>query len=134
MRLGLQPYVSLLELNYAVDEFLFAVKKRESDILRGEASNAFDSAPKAAKRRKRIRWPKSGKIYLGVHRLDNMLYYKHLEPEAFAILAALGNGATVEGACTEVVTGSERTDIDWPAQIKKWFENWSALGWFCRPG
>ena len=132
LRLGLQPYLSLLELNYPVDEFLFAVKKRESDVLRGEASNAFDSAPKAAKRRKRIRWPKPEKIYLGVHRLDNLLYYKRLEREAFAILAAISRGITVEDACSEVVTASERTKIDWPAQIKKWFENWAALGWLCR--
>ena len=134
LRLGLQPYLSLLELRYAVDEFLFAVKKRESDILRGEASNAFDSAPKATKRHKRIRWPKPEKVHLGVHRLDNMLYYKRLEPEAFAILTALGSGATVEDACSEAVTASQRTDIYWPALIKKWFENWSALGWFCRRG
>jgi len=134
LRLGLQPYLSLLELRYAVDEFLFAVKKRESDILRGEASNAFDSAPKVTKRQKRIRWPKPEKVHLGVHRLDNMLYYKRLEPEAFAVLTALGSGATVEEACSEAVTASQRTDIDWPAQIRKWFENWSALGWFCRRG
>jgi hypothetical protein len=48
-----QPYLSLLELNYAVDDFLIAIKKRESDVLRGEASNAVPPAPKAAKRRKR---------------------------------------------------------------------------------
>src|ERR1700758_4505089 len=51
LRLGLQPYLSLLELNFAVDDFLIAVKKRESDVLRGEASNAMDGAPKAVKRR-----------------------------------------------------------------------------------
>ena len=39
LRLDLQPYFSLLELDYAVDDFLIAVKKRESDALRGEASN-----------------------------------------------------------------------------------------------
>ena len=96
LRLDLQPYLSLLELDYAVDDFLIAVKKRESDVLRGEASNAVQSAPKTAKRRKRIRPPKREKVYLGVHRHDNMLYYKRLDPEAFAILTALGRGTTVE--------------------------------------
>ena len=61
-----------------------------------------------------------------------MLYYKRLDPEAFAILTALGRGATVEDACAEAVT-SDRANIDWAAQIKEWFDNWSALGWFCRP-
>ena len=133
LRLGLQPYVSLLDLNYAVDDFLIAVKKRESDVLRGEASNAVQSAPKAAKRRKRIHWPKREKVYLAVHRHDNMLYYKRLDPEAFAILTALGRGVTVEDASAEAVTASDRANTDWAAQIKGWFDNWSGLGWFCRP-
>jgi hypothetical protein len=32
LRLGLQPYLSLLDPDYAVDDFLIAVKKRESDV------------------------------------------------------------------------------------------------------
>jgi hypothetical protein len=99
--------------------------------LRGEASNAMDGAPKAVTRRKRVRLPKPEKIYLAVHRHDNMLYYKRLDPEAFAILTSLGRGVTVEDACVEGVTEGERTDIDWSAQIKEWFDTWSALGWFC---
>jgi Putative DNA-binding domain len=132
LRLGLQPYLSLLDLNFAVDDFLIAVKKRDSDVLRGEASNAMDAAPKAATRRKRVRFPKREKVFLAVHRHDNMLYYKRLEKEAFAILTALRRGATVEDACVEAVTESGRTTIDWSAQIKDWFEAWSGLGWFCR--
>jgi hypothetical protein len=133
LRLGLQPYLSLLELNYAVDDFLIAVKKQESDVLRGEASNAVGSAPRATRLRKRIHLPKREKIYLAVHRHDNMLYYKRLPPEAFVILTALCRGVTVEDACAKALTASNRTNIDWAAQIKEWFDDWSALGWFCRP-
>jgi hypothetical protein len=133
LRLGLQPYLSLIELDYAVDDFLIAVKKRESDVLRGEASNAVQSAPKVAKRRKRIRRPKREKVYLAVHRHDNMLYYKRLDPATFAILTSLGRGVTVDDACAEAVAASDRAQIDWAAQIKEWFNNWAALGWFCRP-
>jgi hypothetical protein len=132
LRLSLQPYLSLLELHFAVDDFLIAVKKGESDVLRGEASNAMDGAPKAASRRKRVRYPKREKVYLAVHRHDNMLYYKRLDPEAFAILTSLARGVTVEDACVEAVTASKRTNVDWSAQIKEWFDGWSALGWFCR--
>jgi len=132
LRLDLQPYLSLLELNFAVDDFLIAVKKRESDVLRGEASNAMNAAPKAAVGRKRVRFPKRGKVYLAVHRHDNMLYYKRLDQEAFAILTSLSRGITVEDACVEAVTASQRTNVDWSAQIKEWFDAWSALGWFCR--
>jgi hypothetical protein len=130
--LGLQPYLSLLELNFAVDDFLIAVKKGESDVLRGEASNAMDGAPKAEVRRKRVRFPKREKVYLAVHRHDNMLYYKRLDQEAFAILTAIGRGDTVENACVAAVSASSKTDVDWSVQIKEWFDGWSALGWFCR--
>ncbi|MBV9488206.1 MAG: putative DNA-binding domain-containing protein [Verrucomicrobia bacterium] len=131
LRLGLQPYLSLLALRYAVDNFLIAVKQREADSLRGEASNAVAAGPKATKRRRSPRLPDREPIHLAVHRLNNMLYYKRLEPEAFAILSALARGATVEDACVAAVEASDRADCDWPAQIKAWFDTWSALGWFC---
>jgi hypothetical protein len=130
--LALQPYLSLLELNFAVDDFLIAVKKGESDVLRGEASNAMNGVPKAAARRKRVRFPKEEKVFLAVHRHDNMLYYKRLDPEALAILHSLSRGITVEDACVEAVAASKRTNVDWAIQIKEWFDAWSALGWFCR--
>jgi hypothetical protein len=130
--LGLQPYLSLLELNFAVDDFLIAVKKRDSDVLRGEASNAMNAAPKTALSRKRVRYPKRERVFLAVHRHDNMLYYKRLDQEAFAILTSLGRGLTVEDACIEAVTASTRMNVDWSALIKEWFDAWSALGWFCR--
>ncbi len=131
LTLGLQPYLSLLELDFAVDDFLIAVKKQESDVLRGEASNAKDGAPKKRNRRKRVRYPKREKVYLAVHRHDNVLYYKRLEEEEHAILKSLDRGVTVENACVEAVTASRRINVDWPVQIRQWFDSWSTLGWFC---
>ena len=52
LRLALQPYLSLLRLNYAVDKFLVAVKKREADALRDEASNTFEAMPRATTRKR----------------------------------------------------------------------------------
>src|SRR5271169_1781093 len=108
LKLGLQPYLSLLELDFAVDDFLIAVKKRDSDVLRGEASNAKDAAPKARGRRKRVRYPNREKVYLAVHRHDNVLYYKRLEEAEHAILKSLDRGVTVEDACVEAVTASTK--------------------------
>jgi hypothetical protein len=132
LRLGLQPYLSLLELDYAVDDFLLAVKARESEVLRKEASNAVGSSPKTRKRRRAPRLPAQQKVYLAVHRHYNQLYFKRLEPEAFAILSALGRGETVEAACVMALEASQRVETDWPARLKEWFNNWSALGWFYR--
>ena len=133
LRLGLQPYLSLLELNYTVDKFFAAVKKREADVLRSEASNTPDAMPQAPVRKRRPRLPKRERIHLVVHRYDNMLYYKRLEPEAFAILQGFAQGMTVEEACVAALAESARTDVDWTLQIQEWFHDWSALGWFCRP-
>jgi hypothetical protein len=133
LRLGLQPYLSLLELNYAVDKFFLAVKKRDADVLRSEASNTFEAMPQSRARKRRVRLPKRERIHLVVHRYDNMLYYKRLEPEGFAILQGLQKGKTVEKACVAALSKSTRTDRDWTRQIQEWFHDWSALGWFCQP-
>lgn len=132
LRLALQPYLSLVELNYAVDKFLVAVKKREADGLRDEASNTFEAMPRAASRKRRLRLPKRERIYLAVHRYENTLYFKRLEPEAFAILQELARGQTLEKACAAAFGRSKRTDVDWSRRIQEWFHDWSALGWFCR--
>ena len=134
LRLRLQPYLSLLQLNYAVDEFLIAVRKSESDVLRSEASNIVEAMPKASRRsKKKVRSPKHQRVHLAVHRFDNMLYYKRLEPEAFAILIALRDGDTVANACAIGLAASRRRRFNWSSQIKNWFNDWSSLGWFCRP-
>jgi hypothetical protein len=53
------------------------------------------------------------------------------EPEAFHILLAIARGATVEEACETAIAHSERTGIDWAAEIKEWFNTWAVLGWSC---
>jgi hypothetical protein len=131
LRLELQPYLSLLELQYAVDDFLIALKRRATDGLRTEASNAFESAPKAT-HRKRIRLPARENIHLAVHRHDNRLYFKRLDAEAFAILSSLKQGVTVADACVEAISSSRRKEVDWASQVQGWFQNWAALGWLCR--
>jgi hypothetical protein len=108
------------------------LKKRATDGLRTEASNAFESAPKAAVRKKRIRLPVRADIHLAVHRHDNRLYFKRLEPEAFAILSSLRRGVSVADACLEAIAASKRPDDYWAPRIEGWFQNWAALGWLCR--
>jgi putative oxidoreductase len=132
LRLGLQPYLSLLKLDYAVDDFVIALKQRATDGLRGEASNAFDSAPKAVRRKQRIRLPGRTRVFLAVHRHENRLYFKRLEGEAFALLTALSRGVTLADACIEAISSSGENEVDWPPKIQAWFQNWAALGWLCR--
>jgi hypothetical protein len=131
LHLGLQPYLSILKLDYPVDDFLIAVKK-DADSLRGEASNAINSAPTTNREPAQIPLPKPEITYLAVHRFDNMLYFKRLEREGYTILEALAAGSTLEQACVKAVEESTRSDADWQTLIKEWFGNWAALGWFYR--
>ena len=133
LTLGLQPYLSLLSLAYAVDDFLVAVKSHENDALRGEASNAIHSAPRGSNRRKPVRLPKKQQIFLAVHRYENQVYSKRLEPEEHQILTAVGRGETVAAACEAAIAQSIKTDVNWTDTVKSWFDTWTALGWFCLP-
>ncbi|HEV8074166.1 MAG TPA: putative DNA-binding domain-containing protein [Opitutaceae bacterium] len=124
LRLGLQPYLSLLALDYPAHDFVMAVKKEGE--LSGDASNTPVAAPRAAKLR-RAPLPKRGRVYVAVHRHDNMIYYKRLEPAAYRILRALRAGRTIAQAVAHVRGVA-------PENLQAWFKNWVELGWFCRPG
>lgn len=137
LRFGLQPYLSLLDLHYAVDEFSLAIKREEA--LRGEASQAVASAPapKAAEstpagKVRQAALPRKERVRLAVHRSDNVVYIKRLEPEAFKILRALQRGRTLEEACMKTLSAlpaSRRDGVDWSAKVNEWFALWSQLGW-----
>jgi hypothetical protein len=121
LRLALQPYLTLLELNWPLDDWTIAMKK-STHVLRSEASNAVQERPAS---NKRFPLPKPKRTYVAVHRYDNQLYYKRLEPQAFTMLAALRDGATLESACSavpEALAGS----------VQGWFATWTQMGWFCR--
>jgi hypothetical protein len=132
LRLALQPYITLLELHYPLDDFVIAVKKRDAS-LRGEASNAVDteSPNRSSKKGPAVRKPRPEKVWIAVHRLYNSNYYKRLGPEAFAILRALGDGQTLGRACALAAAGSKDPET-WALQIGQWFRDWAEMGWFCK--
>jgi len=124
LRAGLQPYLSLLTLDYPVDHYVIAVKKR--DALRGEASNAVEAPAKGGARARSVAPLRRERIHLAVHRLEGMLYYKRIELPEMRILQALGAGRTVARAAE---AGGRRVR---PEQVRDWFAAWMKLGWLCR--
>ncbi len=124
LRLGLQPYITLLALRHPIDTFVISVKRR--DVLRAEASNAPESP--GGRRPTRVRRPRPGRTWVAVHRHHNRLFYKRLEPAAFRILTALQAGRPLAQA---IAAAGPRVK---PAQIQAWFTAWMSLGWFCAPG
>jgi hypothetical protein len=127
-RLQVQPYLQLLELDHPVDDFLLAIKKTDTD--RNDASNAVGE--RRRKKAKSLPLPKPEKIFLAVHRLDESVYYKRLEPGAYRILRAIRRGKPLEEACLAALSrSSELSGEAVAARIQKWFANWASLGWFC---
>jgi len=136
LRFGLQPHLCLLELNHAVDHYLIAVKNQDTDGLRNEASNATNAVPVDHNRRRRLTRPKREKVYLAVHRYDNMLYYKRLECAAFSILRDLGEGRSLESACKKAIKTHDSKNLrpeDFQEKLTEWFSDWSSLGWLTSP-
>ncbi|HJX85111.1 MAG TPA: DUF2063 domain-containing protein, partial [Candidatus Angelobacter sp.] len=81
---------------------------------------------------KRMRLPKREKVYLAVHRQENINYFKRLKPEAFALLVALHEGKPLSQAIEASVNWSNRSVKHVTGQVHDWFANWSRLGWFCK--
>jgi hypothetical protein len=127
----LQPNLFLLDLGYPVDEFLLTVRETEepeTDI----ASNVVIMEHTDSEPEKHYTLPKAQKIYLAVHRQENIVYFKRLKPEAFALLRALQQGKTLSQAIESSVDWSGKKLERVMEQLHDWFANWSGLGWFCR--
>jgi hypothetical protein len=130
-RLSLQPHLQLLDLRYPVDELVLAVHRETapSDIM----SNASSERKHVA----RIRLPKVRRsaVCLAVHRHENSVYYRRIDLEAFRLLSALQQGASLGAALESVFADSTLTAEEQAAKIQEYFAHATELGWFCKqPG
>ncbi len=130
LRMGLQPYIALLELHYPVDDLRIRVSRPQD--IHGTASNAV-TAPRHGKTRRITARRQKMPIYLAVHRFDDMVYYRRLEPEACRILHSLRRGETIGTAIENGSVGSRLSADEYQAGIAQWFAMWAELGWLCRP-
>jgi hypothetical protein len=126
--LKLQPYISLLALEYPVDDLHIQV----SDLAEGhgEASNA---ALRHKERRAVRRFSMTrADIYLAVHRVDDAVYFRRLDADEFQVLDALRNGKPVGEALDAVFGESPLAPEELQSKIEGWFSTWAAGGWFCK--
>ncbi len=129
LRLALQPYISLLELRYPVDDLMRSIKHQEISAV----SNAVAATQSRNRRTISVRRSRSP-IHLAVHRFQNSVYYKRLDSEAYELLVSLRTGATLEAACSAAFATSKELPQQSAARIQEWFARWMELGWFCRLG
>ena len=130
LKLALQPYLQLLQLDYPVDDFILAVKQREAELLRGDASNAPTGLRQRKQRKAKL--PARERTHVAVHRLDGQIFFKRLEPAAYRILVALREGRTLEQALATGIPRAKKSREDWVAKVQGWFKNWMELRWLCR--
>lgn len=128
IKLRLQPYLHLLALRFPVDDLLIQIKHGEE--LKPElASNAYhETRSRTSLHFKQCR-PEP--VFLGVHRMENSVYFRRIEREEFVLLRALGARRTLRQAIGAAFLKSGIVVADRPAAVETWFRNWSARGWFC---
>lgn len=103
-RLALQPHMTLLQLQYPVDDLRIRAQRENRSLVRH--CSRLKAEP----------------IYVAVHRADFMVYYRRLAAEEFRILESLRHGASLEEAIDSTAE---------PGHIETWFAAWSRLGWLC---
>ena len=129
LKLKLQPYLQLLDLNYPVDDLLLEVRKDDEDT--GFASNAFQERRKR-KRVQTVAKLKLAPIFLAVHRMDDSVYFRRIDREEFLILRALRAGKPLGQAIAIAFKNSLVPMAERSQSVQQWFQNWATLGWFCR--
>lgn len=125
--LSLQPHLQLLALRYPVDELVLAVRHQtpESDIMSNAVSEMVEKTrPKLPSMRKQV-------VHLAVHRFENSVYYRRIDPEAYLLLRTLQNHKTLGEALETAFAGSRLSDREQAEKIQEYFAHAAELGWFC---
>jgi hypothetical protein len=128
-RLGLQPHLRLIALEYPADDLVLSLHQRdkrqtsEAGVEHDDDSDAPVSLPTL---RRRSTW-------LAAHRVDFSVYYRRMEKEEFQMLAAIREGAALGVAIEAGFAGSRIGQSRRAAHVREWFTNWAELGWICAP-
>jgi hypothetical protein len=118
----LQPYITLLEPEYPVDDILLAVRKGQR----------FYTTSSEDGRRVPIKNPAPEKVFLAVHRAEFSVHYKRLEQEAYLLLSGIQDGLSLADALDFAFAESGIAEEDKARQVEQWFKTWMSLGWFCK--
>ncbi|PZM78681.1 MAG: hypothetical protein DKT66_23400 [Candidatus Melainabacteria bacterium] len=114
--LRLQPYISVLKLDYAVDSFIAKVK--DLDIT--ESLSDEKKRPSPAKRL----------TYCVVHRVDNVVHYKRVDSFAFELLQIFKGGCSINALGERLSSfANNYDDAQIAAQISNNFSLWTKLQW-----
>jgi hypothetical protein len=125
LRVGLQPYVTLLQVNYPVDAM------RAGANADGQRSAAASNTAVRTARRELpgLPRPDAEPLFLAVHRVDLSVYYRRLTAEEFRLLQSLRAGRTIASAITTAFRMSPVASDHIPGLLTAWFGAWAEFGW-----
>ncbi len=133
-RARLQPYLRLLSLQYPVDDLRIHINQGPED--HEAASNAV-LKPKRRNLTKRMHRLPPQPIFLAVHRLNYIVYYRRLAEQEHRLLTALGTGKPIGWAIHNAFKNGSTTkassalNAEQMSLLEQWFAAWSQLGWLC---
>ena len=128
-RLGLQPHLQLVALEFPVDDLVLALHKREKRQTT-EAGVRHEDDEDAPAKLPPLR-PKQ--TWLAAHRVDFSVYYLSLKRGEFQTLAAIRSGMPLAQAIEIGIISSRVPSSRRPQLVRQWFTNWAELGWICAP-
>lgn len=124
-RLRLQPHIRLLHLDYPVHRMLVQLRRELAEDCGNRAVTEARSRPV-----RRLPAGAPEETFLAVHRHDQTVYYKRLDPEAYRILGAIAAGAPLGEAIEAGFKGSAMAEPDRPEFLRQAFHDWASFGWF----
>lgn len=108
---ALQPFIRLLTLRHAVDDLLLELPDAPGQLVNRKRIAQYAS-------RTRV-------LHLAVHRWDNSVYYKTIQPEAYTLLQAIAKREPLNQAL-----GLLPGNVEIGA-VQEWFTEWTQFGWLC---
>ena len=128
-RLGLQPHLQLIELEYPVDDLVLNLhnkEKRQTSEAGVRHEENEDGPAKLPGLRRKPTW-------LAAHRVDYSVYYLRLRRGEFYTLRAIRAGEPLGKAIETGLTSARFPSSKRPQLVREWFTNWAELGWVCAP-
>lgn len=125
LRVGLQRYINLLELDYAVDEF----RVKTNSIAEDMAATSNMPAARTKRDATRLPGPRRDRIFVAVHRIDLSVYYRRLTTEQFRLLCSLQAGRSIAASIETAFEGSSVAPGSIPELLRIWFSTWAQFGW-----
>ena len=128
-RLGLQPHLQLVELEYPVDDLVLNLHKHDKRQTSEAGVRHEDDEQSPAKLPTLRRSP----TWLAAHRVDFSVYYLRLKRGQFYMLKAIREGRPLAEAIEVGITSARAPSAKRPQLVREWFTDWAELGWICAP-